>query len=268
MSAGCFSVGIDWNYWEKHTWRYEDQDNFVLPMFKDFKSEILEYRYIDNVRDVYSTEIYQKAMTYLHTEIARSILPPERWWGSQFRRSTDEPIPLSHLISIILYTDYTQLSTDFSSTFRSIHKYEPLLSIKKRHARYYWLSKGLKEMMNIYGQGNEPIGLLGDLKGPFYTGMSFVLNMTEFYIKLNGPTSTSKQIAVATRFGGERGMIIEFDNSTTNAAGFDVSWISRYGSQEDERYISDGCVPLLCHNLPHIFYIVYLWVNLVDILDA
>ena len=83
MSAGCFSVGIDWNYWEKHAWRYENQDNFVLPMFEDFKSEILEYKYIDNVRDVYSTEIYAKAMTYLNTEIARSILPPERWWGSQ-----------------------------------------------------------------------------------------------------------------------------------------------------------------------------------------
>ena len=58
-------------------------------------------------------------------------------------------------------------------------------------------------------------------------------------IRLNGPTSSTKSIEVATRFGGDKGMLIEFDNSKGHARfakGFDVSWISRYGSQEDERY--------------------------------
>ena len=56
---------------------------------------------------------------------------------------------------------------------------------------------------------------------------------------LFGPTSTTIHKEVATRFGGEDGMLIQFDNSTGRGIfvnGFDVSWISRYGLQEDERY--------------------------------
>ena len=69
--------------------------------------------------------------------------------------------------------------------------------------------------------------------------MSSVMNMGQFRIKLCGPTSTSKQISVAARFGGQKGFLIEFDNSKDwgkHVEGFDVSWLSRYGSQEDERY--------------------------------
>ena len=82
-------------------------------------------------------------------------------------------------------------------------------------------------------------GLLHQLRGPFYCGMNFVMNMSQFNIKINGPTSTSLQLAVAIRFGGDKGFLIEFDNSQGQGRyvkGFDVSWISRFGSQEDERY--------------------------------
>ena len=63
--------------------------------------------------------------------------------------------------------------------------------------------------------------------------------MPSFAIKLFGPTSTTKQLAVATRFGGEDGIIIQFDNTKGSGQlvrGMDVSFISRYGGQEDERY--------------------------------
>ena len=81
-------------------------------------------------------------------------------------------------------------------------------------------------------------GLSHPLRGPFYCGMSFVMNMSQFSIKINGPTSTSVQRSVATRFSGNKGFLIKFDNSQGHGRyvkGFDVSWISRYGAQEDER---------------------------------
>ena len=64
--------------------------------------------------------------------------------------------------------------------------------------------------------------------------------MPQFSIKLAGPTSTSKELCVAVNFADEDGIIIEFDNARGNVAqsvrGMDVSFISRYGGQEDERY--------------------------------
>ena len=103
---------------------------------------------------------------------------------------------------------------------------------------------GLKELISLFGQSYNSghpwfFNLLPPLRGPFYTGMSSVMTMPEFRIRLYGPTSTSMQIAVAARFGGDKGMLIEFDNSRADGKDvkkYDVSWISRYGSQEDERY--------------------------------
>ena len=75
-----------------------------------------------------------------------------------------------------------------------------------------------------------------------------VMNMAEFNIILYGPCSTTKEKAVAARFGGHDGFLIQFDNSSgkgTKVKGFDVSWLSRYGLQEDERYKQYILIPLL-----------------------
>ena len=51
--------------------------------------------------------------------------------------------------------------------------------------------------------------------------------------------STSGQLEVALKFSGERGMILEMDNSKGDGRllqGMNCSWISRY-KEEDERYL-------------------------------
>ena len=71
-----------------------------------------------------------------------------------------------------------------------------------------------------------------------HCGMSYVMVMPSFNISLYGPTSTSPQLSVAVKFTAGSGMILEFDNRTgdaSDAPGMDLSWISRYGAQEDER---------------------------------
>eukprot|EP01084_Bolivina_argentea_P105583 189071_1 len=49
-------------------------------------------------------------------------------------------IILKHLQSVILYTDFTDLSTLFSSTFRPAYFGESVESIKKRNQCFYHLS--------------------------------------------------------------------------------------------------------------------------------
>ena len=67
-----------------------------------------------------------------------------------------------------------------------------------------------------------------------------MLNIPQFGITLNSPTSTSVHIEVTTKFAGDHGMIIELDIGSSmhmrHLKGFDCSWISQY-KEEDERYI-------------------------------
>ena len=55
VSVNTFSVGINWDYWD------EENDNYVEPQYLSFKEEIMEYKHIDNVMKVYSSEIIPKA---------------------------------------------------------------------------------------------------------------------------------------------------------------------------------------------------------------
>ena len=230
VSVKTFQVGINWKYDGYISNRY------VRPYYADLKTEIMEYRYI-SIRE-YDCSILSKAVAFHATILVKSIKSRDDY-DDKHGIGVGDVIPLDYLICVILYTDYTQLSTDFSSTFRAKHKYEPLDSIRKRHEKYYWLSKGLRKMMEIYGQDyNHGIGLLSPLRGPFHTGMNFLMNINQFKIKLFSPTSTTLHKEVAIRFGGQSGMLLEFDNSKGDGKkvkGFDFSWISRYGLQEDER---------------------------------
>ena len=155
--------------------------------------------------------------------------------------SDGELIGLDALISIILYCDYTKLSSHFSSTFRKNGPFEPIQAIIQRNRTYYWWSKILKETIKKYGQSHQRRrGELESIIGPFYCGMSVVMNMPQFNISLLSPVSTSKHIEVALRFGGQNGMILQFNNNKgygIETKGFDVSWISRFGGEESEMYV-------------------------------
>ena len=50
VSSNTFSVGIEWLYNEWDTVK----DNFATPYYADLKSEIMEYKYIQNNKTVYN----------------------------------------------------------------------------------------------------------------------------------------------------------------------------------------------------------------------
>ena len=84
--------------------------------------------------------------------------------------------------------------------------------------------------------------LIDESHGPFYCGMSVVLNIPQFAIRLNGPTSTSLHIEVAMRFGGTEGMIIQLNNEGLYAQlerHFDCEWLSAF-PEESERLFMGG----------------------------
>eukprot|EP01083_Nonionella_stella_P128236 388513_1 len=64
--------------------------------------------------------------------------------------------------------------------------------------------------------------------------------MPQFALRLCGPTSTSKQIEIASQFGGDYGMVIQLSNCNNHhLTGLSCAWLSNY-SGEDETLFCGG----------------------------
>ena len=148
-------------------------------------------------------------------------------------------ISLQHVQSVILYTDFTGLSSSFSSSFREITVGESLESIKLRNQSFYYMSKYLRETVELFGDTGDNLNSGQREDGPFYCGMTRIMALQTFSIRLCGPLSTSKQKEVAIRFATTKGMVLELNNNADFFSGlylkfFNCSLISLF-KEEDER---------------------------------
>eukprot|EP01084_Bolivina_argentea_P226122 382001_1 len=263
IASSSFSIGLRFYYWrfystlketpyneDKHNWNKNDHSGhtvcnlYIKPKYTTFKEEISNYKYISCIE--YKKNVCMKVNKYLQTNIVKSTIASSHWsvpYLEHYCIDEEAPLKFEHLLVLVFYCDYTDLSTDFSSSFRKMKKFETLNQIKKRNGEYYYFSKYLRECVEVYGQcsGWDDNG---DLRGPFFSGISMVMNMPSFNIRLCAPTSTSIQIEVAIKFSTTDGMIIEFDTPNNSPQhkylkAFNVSWISRYKS-EDERLFFGG----------------------------
>ncbi len=204
--------------------------------YGSFKEEMANYDLFDFRQ--YKEEVTVKVNGYVNTDIVRETKANFLRNKVHYGITAETIFGFENLVSLVLYTDYSDLCTHFSGTFRQKTSHESLSSITKRNSEYWWLSKILRETVEIFGGMSRR---KGTLFGPFFCGMSVVMNMPSFSINLCSPTSTSAQIEIAMRFSGEKGIIIQFDNPEmempyNNLSGFDCSWLSRY-KEEDERYV-------------------------------
>ena len=148
---------------------------------------------------------------------------------------------VEHVLSIILYTDYDELSYNFSSTFRrkpsaddenksvtQIHS-----ELKHRNAEYWYWSKALREAVELWGM---PLNSSKNKYKTFYHGSSYLI-FDKMAAKFSSPTSTTTSIQVATIFAKEKGLILELEQYSGYGADltyFDVNFISAF-SNEDEK---------------------------------
>ena len=134
---GAFSIGYDWNYWRDS---FIDARLHVNKKYENLKEEILSYQYL-NI-GLYDEEILPKATAFEQTQLVKSLKANTWCYGI----NKGDPINIDMLICIILYTDYTKLSTHFGGTFRKNNTYEPIQSVKKRNQNYYWFARRLKNV--------------------------------------------------------------------------------------------------------------------------
>ena len=244
---------------------YDVFDLFIERKCENFKEEMASYgQEFKKALEIQCA--IAKAEKYSNSEKLRRIKAKKREHQQEppyYNIKEGAALQMEHLLALLLYTDYTKHSASFSRSFRKKDAYESLASVRKRNSEYFWMSKRLREAVEYYGQRakgdwNEQIASSnremklksGDdgyaepleiLSGPFYTGMSVVMTVPNFNIRLCSPTSTSTSIAVAMKFSREKGMILGLNNPKYNLRcchlrGFDVSLVSRY-SEEDERCV-------------------------------
>eukprot|EP01084_Bolivina_argentea_P076524 138702_1 len=155
----------------------------------------------------------------------------------------DTHITADQLLAVILYCDETELQNEFSKTFRKQNSYDSMPSVKRRNREFANWSRILYETINVFGNcgyspqiydtATEEEKTNMDFEvGPYYCGLSPMMIITEFNMRLNSPTSTTKQIEVAQTFTDDKGIILQMNNNG-HAQGYalkswNCSWLSKY----------------------------------------
>eukprot|EP01083_Nonionella_stella_P185725 677925_1 len=269
LSEQSFSIGYVFNYWPfyKEESReqvhmshfanandmsgYSPQELYIELKYKSLKDEMLNNTIYSLNINLLSISLI-KANEYINKDAAKQIKALHEW------PKDDDPLhygikkgtrlSLANLLSVILYCDWSDMCTAFSKTFRKIKSYESLESIKKRNREFANWSKILRETVQYFGQRGFWEGM--DEKankynkrvdGPFFCGMSVVMVIPEFNIHLCAPTSTSKEICVASRFASSDGIVIQLNNNghyhSDYVRSFNCSWISDFAGEDEWLFI-------------------------------
>ena len=181
----------------------------------------------------YETLAQQKMKLLMTSNKVKAMSSSLLGWDKVIKVGT--PISIDHITALVLYTDLSEYCSHFSATFRKSTQYESFQSIKRRNAKYWWQSKLLREAITHYGLDTETEDYERDEneeKGPFYSGVDVVLCLQRFSLRLRGPTSTSKQLAVALKFSKKEGIIISLNNTGYHNDKYypflDCSWFSAF----------------------------------------
>lgn len=277
MESNSFSIGYRYYYWsfykniteidpkEQNPYNIDNHggfailDLFIPHKYSSFKDEIFAYYTPKSLcqidwKEEYETKITIKINLYIGSaSVKKRRAKYDHQQSLHYEIDQYAPLLKDHLLALILYCDYTDLSTDFSSTFRKNEQFESFDSVKIRNQSYAWLSQRLRECVELYGHNGVDKNDNGDgLTGPFFCGMSVVMTVYSFAIRLYSPTSTSKQLGTAQKFSKQNGMIMEFKNDVFPGneylRGFICKWLSNYG-EEDEVLFMGGFWPIHIYSI-------------------
>ena len=254
---------------------YDVSDLYIPAKHKNFKDEILEYKaaeFAANNIQIYDNILYPKVTKYLKN---CEFIKKRKAWNStdtyngavilNYNIKTGgiednngpgylgDSIMFDHILSLVLYTDFTNLCSNFSATFRPLTSFELLSSIKRRNQKFWFMAKNLRELVQLWGDGGERPYYDDNgeyinhdngkkynkdvLSGSFFSGISFCAVFPCYQIRLCCPTSTTDQITVATKFAGPHGVIVKLQNNVHMhkdwIRGFQASFISNYFEERE-----------------------------------
>ena len=218
---------------------YTFEELSVDPHHENIKEEVLATGLMGPAK--FESKVVQKAEKLLDSAKCRQIrsrpfggdggedpLHFEIKWGSQLQPR--------HMQALVLYCDFTKLCKLLSKSLRKSKPTDGLKEIKNQNSMFFHFSKALREMVTYFGSDGRGKMNGAAARGPFFTGVNIVLNLSQFSIGLNVPTSTSITRAIALNFAGERGMLIVVGNQKGNSRQqplFRANWVSAYPEEAE-----------------------------------
>ena len=207
LCAVSFSIGFIFYYWKAYSSDvaalgikqktdnindlsgYTPQELYVPKKYSSLKEELL-HNDICRLSTAQFDDVLVKSREYISCGKTRSIQSV----GGSFLQTLkygvkpNQALPLTHLLSVVLYCDWTELCTAFSGTFRRKKSSESRASVKKRNAEFWSWSRLLRETVECYGQNGRGYANSHPLPitGPFYCGMSFMMTLPQFNMRLCG----------------------------------------------------------------------------------
>eukprot|EP01083_Nonionella_stella_P116464 346066_1 len=180
-------------------------------------------------------------IAYLLEDWAHSGAPK---FGNGPHEAVDPVLQLHHVLSLMVYCNFTDLQFAFSATYRKKTLNEPDECVLDRHSTFYHLGKYLKEVVDWFG---AEVDITFDLDaGPsrptrFYHGMNDEFMFPKIIdINIRTPLSTTTRFSVAARFARESGVIVTLKTRSDKSKCMSVDWLSDYGNESEHLFVQSG----------------------------
>eukprot|EP01084_Bolivina_argentea_P269891 458812_1 len=279
LSQRSFHSGYRFYYWMYYKTITNDQIKQIYYNQNNHDGQLVQDLYVQSKYPSIKEEIVNNKIHCLTTQqVNISITKVNKYYNTKRAKKikvefvVNDPmnygidngtlIHFDHLLSVVLYTDWSDLCTAFSKTFRSEKRFETILSVKYRNREYANWARLIRETVEYFGNDGWWEGYPDEYKskeydhyyetGPFFCGMSFLMVIPQFNIRLTGPTSTTKEIEVAETFSGDYGIIIQLNNNgcwgSQSLMSWNCCWMSNY-SGENERIWCGGFIQIKVENI-------------------
>eukprot|EP01083_Nonionella_stella_P007563 21828_1 len=251
--ANTYCFGVRWYYWP----HYQDlneldpingglyQHYYIQNAHKDLKDEVTANSRHELSIDCWD-DVVSKASSLLKTRKARFTkanvgdLDGNTYYGITHGQS----IELHHMIAFLLYANFTELQQELTETFRpnkeekkqtQSDKYR---SWFKRHARYHFWSKYLREGVECFGTDlDEDTDYKRRKTIYFYHGINRVLFFKQTAARFCSPLSVTPELAVAQNFSSATGLILKMGGYEDYLRMFNMSWLSDYTAESERLFI-------------------------------
>eukprot|EP01083_Nonionella_stella_P228106 808683_1 len=179
-------------------------------------------------------------IAYLLEDWAHSGAPK---FGNGPHEAVDPVLQLHHVLSLMVYCNFTDLQFEFSATYRKKTLNEPDESVLDRHSTFYHLGKYLKEVVDWFG---TEVGKNDAGPTRFYHGINDEFTFPKFVnVDIYSPLSTTTRFSVAAQFATESGVIVTLKSSAhkiyySKLNYISVDWLSDYGNESECLFVQSG----------------------------
>ena len=180
---------------------YQIKDWFISSKYKDLKEEAIHNKLspfsVSQFNDIHEKASLKLSNWFKDPEARKlrsqdNLREDNAWCEKVYGIKQGDVIKVEHIMALMFYTNFSEHSYLFSSTFRRSSPFETDAALKQRHREFHHWSRSLRECVECYGQ----MMVDSDVE-TFYHGVSASMLFDSTTIKLCGPLSTTAGLDIS-----------------------------------------------------------------------